>query len=134
MHKRKDGATMSTHITIFKHNFLLSTLEGCVPRFFKSPPCGRFHRNKHFRIFVPSRCSSNCFRRWWHSRLWAAWIVRRNAPNGRSRLERRDSPPRYLRKLAVMPSPLVCLTANDADSAVRKITLKSPNKPQIKHF
>ena len=80
-------------------------------------------------IFVPSRCSSSCFLRWWHSRLWAAWIVRRNAPNGRSRLERRYSTPGYLQKLAVMPSPLVCLTANDADSAVRKITHKSPNMP-----
>ena len=35
-------------------------------------------------IFVPSRCSSSCFLRWWHLRLWAAWIVRRNAPNGRA--------------------------------------------------
>ena len=39
----------------------------------------RFHHNKHFRIFVQSRWASSCFRRWWHSRLWVEWIMRRNA-------------------------------------------------------
>ena len=54
----------------------------------KQKRCPNLHHNSvriiaHSRFFVPSRWLSSCFRRWWHSRLWAAWIVRRNAPNGR---------------------------------------------------